>query len=61
MFHELVNQGPQEINLLEWMNHTALDITGLNRFSTDMLMQWLLNPPGSGLQMSIRCSRRRIV
>ncbi|KAK0219359.1 cytochrome P450 [Armillaria nabsnona] len=28
-FHELVNQGPQEINLLEWMNHTALDITGL--------------------------------
>ncbi|KAK0219088.1 cytochrome P450 [Armillaria fumosa] len=31
-FHELVNKGPQEINLLEWMNHTALDITGLTAF-----------------------------
>ncbi|KAK0472461.1 cytochrome P450 [Armillaria novae-zelandiae] len=31
-FHELVNQGPQEIDLLEWMNHTALDITGLTSF-----------------------------
>ncbi|KAK0485447.1 hypothetical protein EDD18DRAFT_1361138 [Armillaria luteobubalina] len=26
-FHE---QEPQEMNLLEWMNHTALDITGLS-------------------------------
>ncbi|PBK68298.1 cytochrome P450 [Armillaria solidipes] len=31
-FHELVNQGPQEINLLEWMNHTTLDTTGLTAF-----------------------------
>ncbi|KAK0184869.1 cytochrome P450 [Armillaria mellea] len=31
-FHELVSEGPQEINLLEWMNHTSLDVTGLTAF-----------------------------
>ncbi|KAK0451236.1 cytochrome P450 [Desarmillaria tabescens] len=31
-FHELVSQGPKEINLLQWTNQAALDIVGLTSF-----------------------------
>ncbi|SJL14375.1 uncharacterized protein ARMOST_17831 [Armillaria ostoyae] len=46
-FHELVSQGPKEINLLQWTNRAALDIVGLNAtmaLSTENRLRWLIYP-----------------
>ncbi|PBK68292.1 cytochrome P450 [Armillaria solidipes] len=34
--HEVVTQGPKEIDLLEWISHAALDIVGLTSFKCQL-------------------------